>query len=151
MECRKVHSNALDFTRGLLPETLQLEIEEHLGTCSGCRHFVSRVQAFEKMIDAEKALEAGPFFYTRLAQRMKSRQEGSSRILKPVMSWALTGLMVVFMLVSLSAGYLAGRMADEKQITERLKTRQDNSLGTEYFLNDSSQFELENLLISDLK
>jgi predicted anti-sigma-YlaC factor YlaD len=150
MECRIVHSNALDFTRGLLSEPLQLEIGEHLGTCSECRHYISRVQVFEEMIDAEKALEAGPFFYTRLAQRMQRRQEESRRIMRPAMSWALTGLMVVFMMVSLSAGYLAGRMADNKGIV-RNKTQETFTFSTDYISNDSSQFELENLLISDLK
>jgi anti-sigma factor RsiW len=149
MNCKNVHQHLPDYSLGFLREEERAAVEHHLAVCDKCRLLAERSRAFNELIDAEKSISAGPFFYTRLEQRMKERPKPGT-VLHPALSYALTGLMVVFLLVSLSAGILTGRLADKKGITAKAAVVEEYTLGNDYFLNDSSQFELENILLSDL-
>lgn len=149
MDCKQVHQKAFKFAARKLNGQEQAMMVEHLESCSSCRELVLFMEAFENSIDKEKELTPGPFFFTRLEQRIKNKAGGVASVLKPAFSWALTSLMIFFLLMSLSGGILAGRMADRNVIRAGSTIQEKELFGGEYFLNDSTNYELEKILLSD--
>jgi hypothetical protein len=149
MDCTYIGKNVLEFTLGNLPEVICRDMEMHLAGCRDCRTLVQEVQLFQAAIEKEKALSPGEFFYTRLEQQIKNVLRGERAALKPVFGWALSSLMIFFLMASLSGGILAGRWADKSRVNSGFNTQQNLVLGNDYFPNDSAQYELENMLLTD--
>jgi hypothetical protein len=149
MDCKNVQSNILEYTMGSLPDGLQSDIVRHLDGCRDCAVLAGQMQGIQKQIDLEKTHTGGPYFYTRLEQRLKTRTELNMKVLKPAFGWALTSLMVFFLIASLSGGILAGRYAGTQGVSGSITGQEVSGLYGDYYLNDSTQYELENLLISD--
>jgi anti-sigma factor RsiW len=66
---------------GLLlePETASAEVRKHVAECDGCRRELEELKATMGLMDAWKAPEPSPFFFTRLNARMREERQAAPK------------------------------------------------------------------------
>jgi predicted anti-sigma-YlaC factor YlaD len=70
MKYHKPHKDIMNYAEGLLSQGEILAVEKHLGECETCSSFYNEVKAVLGVIEAEKAVDENPFFFTRVETRM---------------------------------------------------------------------------------
>ena len=98
---------------GLLlePESAPVAVREHVASCAGCRGELEEMKAVMGLMDAWKAPEPSPYFFTRLNARMREEREarpagwlermrarfvyGERMSTRPVAAMALTVMLLV--------------------------------------------------------
>jgi len=59
----------------LEPENASVEVREHVAGCEACRRELEELKAAMGLMDAWKAPEPSPYFFTRLNARMRQERE----------------------------------------------------------------------------
>ena len=77
MKCHQVQKQFLRYADGDLPSQQAEEVARHLGECPECRRLFHEVRETWKLARAEK-IEYQPFLYTRIRQRMNSRETATT-------------------------------------------------------------------------
>lgn len=64
---------------GLLlePETASAEVRKHVAECDGCRRELEELKSTMGLMEAWKAPEPSPFFFTRLNARMREERQAA--------------------------------------------------------------------------
>jgi anti-sigma factor RsiW len=101
MNCNQVRELLPDVAAGI--GTVTAEVEQHIGSCSGC---AAKLQGFRQtmaLLDQWQAPEPGPFFDTRLGARLREEMA------RPAAGWLHWVRRPVFA-VSLAAALVAGAL-----------------------------------------
>lgn len=105
MDCNLINSKLFAYAENILSIDEKTMVKEHLNNCPNCMKIANILTDSIKIIERHKSVEANPFIYTRIAQKLKSSETENyySRILKPV-------LVSIIILVSLYGGIRIGNI-----------------------------------------
>lgn len=90
MQCEKNDLDLIGLIDGELPQIEQDNIEQHLQSCEACREKYDRLLQILNVIENEQEMSINPFFYAKVAHRLKLEQTKSvqflwlPRLLKPL-------------------------------------------------------------------
>ncbi len=74
MNCKQVEKKLSAFQDKTLPASTRLEVKIHLQNCPDCRRKLEELETVWQLLAEAETIDAAPFFWTRLAQRLADRQ-----------------------------------------------------------------------------
>lgn len=116
MKCKNLHSKLIFYLEGDLPEKEMEQVRVHLNKCPDCAAFVSEMKQTLRVLEAEKAPEINPFFYTRLKAKMETQNESfESKAGNPVLVRMLQpALFSLLLLAGIYSGIKMGQKAEDQ-------------------------------------
>jgi hypothetical protein len=145
MNCKEFQHHLFAQDEGELSHEVLNAMDRHTMGCESCSKLQSGIQAVDRAILAEKALEPVPFFTTRFIQRLENERAEKA---KPAYRILQPAIITFFLAAALFTGFLVGNQgaARKSQVVsgpdqiELLKTElyvvdfveEDNTLLTNY-------------------
>ncbi len=138
MDCNLINLKLFAYAENILSIDEKSMVEEHLNFCPNCMKIANILTDSIKIIDRQKSVEANPFIYTRIAQKLKSSETENyySRILKPV-------LVSIIILISLYGGIRIGNIYMDSNSTNQYSINAVNNCW-----NDINQESMEVSLLA---
>ncbi len=144
MKCDKLHKDLIFYAEGSLTPGRKNEINYHLSECDTCRKFVSELTYSLEIIDKEKTVEANPFLYSGILDKINNYEQSANslrvfatRILRPVFVILLI-LFGIFSGIKLGSSY-SSKYADEDSEIQIIT----------YYLNDLQHESVETILLTE--
>lgn len=92
MNCKLCQENLEEYQEGRLPSGMKTQVESHLKTCDSCKRIFEMQIFADRVISAEKEIEADPFIQTRVMAQIERLETGGiekaplvARILRPAL------------------------------------------------------------------
>jgi len=111
MKCKNVKKNLVLFLGNDLSEERRVEMENHLKTCPDCSHLLEGFSQLWGTLEDREKIEASPYFWTRLKQRITEYEEGRRPVLGwlgGLVGWARPAVAVAALLICIFLGYSLG-------------------------------------------
>jgi hypothetical protein len=105
MDCKDFQNNLFAREEGKITPDTRLAMERHFMECESCARLQDGFRAFERAVEAEKALGPPPFVATRIIQRLENAQDNRRHLPKLVLRPAV---ITFLLLAALVTGYLVG-------------------------------------------
>ena len=133
MDCKEFQHHLFAQEEGeLSPEVLNA-MDWHTMGCESCSKLQSGIQAVERAIQAEKALDPKPFFTTRFIQRLENQSAGKIR---PAYRVLQPAIITLFIAAALITGFLVGNHGTTRKSQAAISTDQIEILKTELYVVD---------------
>jgi predicted anti-sigma-YlaC factor YlaD len=113
MNCKSVKENLVSFLEDDLPKLQRKEMEDHLKFCPHCSRLLEEFSRVWETWGGEKRLQASPYFWTRLRQRIVDYEEKGNPVwswLEGLVGWARPALGVALLSVCVFLGYSLGNL-----------------------------------------
>ncbi len=121
MNCNYIRQHILDFLDSSLDEIEVAEFEKHIQHCETCSKLVVNFRIAFSAYNEEPQLEAGPYYYSKLKNRLEKRQANkntqwiffsvSTSLLKPAYA-------VVIIILALFTGIFLGIHEGTKDVRQ---------------------------------
>jgi len=146
MKCKIFHSDLIFYIDGDLPEARSKAIESHLKDCPECSAQYEYLKASLDVINTENDIEANPFFYTRVSERLRNLDaRKDQKVIMPVYARVLQpAIFVVLLVIGTYTGISLGNVFEPEQ-----EAANSASHTVEYYFNDFQQEKLETFLLKD--
>ena len=117
MNCELCRKELEAYREGILPESTNHELKEHLGSCPGCASIFHGEEMIDLIIGHEKTIESNPFLSTRV---MAEIEKSETLISVPAWQRALKPVLVMASIVlAVTIGVLSGNLY-YKPVTEKV-------------------------------
>ena len=133
MDCKEFQNSLFAAEEKELSPGTRGEMERHIMGCESCARLRDGFHAFERAIDAEKALEPSPFVTTRIMQRLENGQVKRWQLTFPVMRPAI---ITFLLLAALVTGFLVGNHGTTRKSQVASGTNQVEILRSELYVVD---------------
>lgn len=146
MKCKNYHSDLIFYLDGELSEVRSKAIESHLKECPECSQQYKYLKDSLNVINTENDIEANPFFYTRVSERLKNLEaQKEPKVFMPVYAKVLQpAVFVVLLVIGTYTGISLGNVFESEQRAGNSATHT-----VEYYFNDFQQEKLESFLLKD--
>lgn len=133
MDCNEFQQHLFAQEEGeLSPEVLNA-MDWHTMGCESCSKLQSGIQAVERAIHAEKALEPVPFFTTRFIQRLENER---AEKIRPAFRILQPAIITIFLAAALITGFLVGNHGTTRKSQAVTGPDQIELLKTELYVVD---------------
>ena len=151
MKCRQVHKNLIDLIEHTLPESISDEMFRHIKSCLDCGELYDNVSATYTVINSVPKPEINPFFFTRLQQRLESREKLETPMI-PNFIRRLQPIAIVFLLIiGIGSGILIGKSLANYKLYGNASNQKAllETYASEYYLNATGEDSLNALLTNE--
>lgn len=119
MDCKTVHSKLIFYLEGSLGNEEAQQVESHLNSCAACKAFADDLKSTLSLIENEKKVEPGPYFYTRLKAKLETRGTASPALhLRRPMQILQPALFSLLLLLGIYAGFRIGQSGKTYQVAQ---------------------------------
>jgi len=151
MKCRQVQNNLIDLIEQSLPDSLSDDMFKHIKSCIECGELYKNVLSTYSVIDSMTKPEINPFFFTRLQQRLESREKLETPMI-PNFIRRLQPIAIVFLLIiGIGSGILIGKSLANYKLYGNASNQKAllETYASEYYLNATGEDSLNALLTNE--
>lgn len=144
-KCRHIRKNIINLVEEKLSSQEHAEIMEHIASCSECQILVNQIRNTYLIFDDKNGQDPGPFFHTRVTQRLSNKlvNVGTqyNRVMQPIAICLLTA-------AGMFSGVIIGRNISEISLNAAVSSNNEvlKSYANDYFLNGTGDESLEILV-----
>lgn len=113
MNCKNVKKNLVSFLENELPEEQQIEMENHLQSCSDCSQLLEDFSQLWRALECRERIQHSFYFWTRLKQRIIEYEEGRKSVwgwVEGLIRWARPAVVIATLLICIFLGYSLGNI-----------------------------------------
>ena len=134
MNCKKVHKILSENSVNELNKDLRIEVSNHLSECKTCYSLNRNSEGALNKIQTNINIEVSPFIYTRIQQKIAERQKRTPAY------YFIKSLNIAAVAILIGMGIFIGIKLGNKY---NIDNKVENSLSEYYYMNDSTQNDLE--------
>jgi hypothetical protein len=154
MNCKELKNIIPNYLDNELSEERTIEFNNHISLCRDCFQVYTKIKGTLNLLEPKAEINEQAFYFTRLKQKMESRNVPKESIFASLLSRKLVQPMIYLssLIIAVYIGILIGSSTGSSVLNQfsDLSNDENNYIKTytEYqYLNDSEIETIENLLI----
>jgi hypothetical protein len=151
MQCKQVRRNFIGLIEKSLPEPLSSDMFDHIDSCKECKGSFNNILATYTAFDGLQEPEINPFFYTRLQQKLISKEKRAVNQFSLIKMKLIPVAISLSLAIGISFGILMGKnLASFKMAkTEAIHKTMLDAYASEYYLNETAEENLNVILTNE--
>lgn len=148
MKCKHVHKNFIEYIEHTLSEPLSTALHDHLDNCPECKMLFKNILNTYSVFNNLPKPEINPYFYTKIEQRLKSKNQDlslSSFVLKRLQPVIAS----VIIILGIGLGILIGKGLASTNLINKDRTSILDAYASEYYLSGTNDDNMDAFNVND--
>lgn len=149
MNCKEINKNLIGFIENTIPAHVKTEMEKHFSECESCKMLYNNIFATYTIFDGQPQTEVNPYFYARLEQKIKLKEQIKIESSTNKLIWKLQPIAASFLIViSVCAGILIGNSFSGTNLVNKNPNRTEllEAYANDYYLTDTNDDNITALI-----